>query len=104
MLDFDIIGMLNRIENKLDFLIKREAQMSATLDQVVQDVTDESTIEDSLIALISGIQTQLTAALAGTTISPANQAKIDAVFSGLEANKTKLAAAVTANTPAAPAA
>lgn len=76
----------------------------ATIDDVVKDVTDESTVEDGLITLTTDIKTQLDAALAGTTVPPAVQAKIDAVFTQLETNKAKLAAAITANTPAAPAA
>ncbi len=77
-------------------------KMSATLDQVLQDVNDESTMEDSVITLLNGIQSQLAAALSGATLPPATQAKVDAVFAGLEANKTKVAAAIVANTPAAP--
>ena len=72
----------------------------ATIDDVVKDVTDESTVEDGLITLTTDIKTQLDAALAGTTVPPAVQAKIDAVFTQLETNKAKLAAAITANTPA----
>ena len=75
--------------------------MSANIDQVLQDATDESTVEDSLIAVTTNIKSQLDAALAGTTIPPAVQAKIDAVFTQLETNKAKVAAAVLANTPAA---
>lgn len=76
--------------------------MSATLDQIVQDVSDETTLEGSIVTLLNGVEAQLTAALAGTTISPENQAKIDSIFSGLEANKAALSAAITANTPVTP--
>jgi ribosomal silencing factor RsfS len=74
-----------------------------TLDDVLQDVTDESTVADSLISLTSSIKAQLDAILAGTTVAPAVQAKYNAVFAQLETNKAKWAAAVLANTPAAPA-
>ena len=107
--DRSIQRRLGAIEHKLDAalslllaLIAKETIMAATIDQVLQDVTDESTLDDSIIALLNGVQAQLAAALSGTTIPPAVQTKIDAVFSGLEANKAKVAAAVTANTPAAP--
>ncbi len=92
---------LRRIEDKIDLLIKKEKHMSATLDQILQDVKDESTITDSIIALLNGVEQQLKDALAGQTIPPANQAKIDAIFDGIEANKAKVSAAITANTPAA---
>lgn len=76
--------------------------MSATLDQVLADVNSETTLENSVVALLNGVETQLKAALANTSISAADQAKIDGIFDGLEANKTSLTAAITANTPAAP--
>lgn len=104
MWPWDLKLQLNRIERKLDLLTAKENAMTAKLDQVVQDVQDESTVEDSLISLTTAIKAQLDAALANTSISPADQAKIDAIFTGLEANKAKLAAAITANTPVAPAA
>lgn len=75
--------------------------MSATLDTLLQAVQDESTIEDSVIALLVSIKTQLDAALSAE-LTPAAQAKVDAIFAALEANKTKLSDAVTANTPTAP--
>lgn len=102
MFKYIVTKTLKRIEAKLDYLIEKENQMSATLDQVVQDVSDETTLESSIVTLLDGIQAQLTAALAGTTISAANQTKIDAIFSGLEANKTALSAAIIANTPVTP--
>ncbi len=70
-----------------------------TLDQVLQSVTDESTLDDSIIALLQGIKAQLDAVLAGG-LSPENQAKVDAIFAAAEANKAKVSAAVTANTAA----
>jgi hypothetical protein len=40
----------------------------------------------------------LDAILAGGTITPEQQAQIDAIFNTLEDNKAKVAAAITANT------
>lgn len=73
----------------------------ATLDQVLTDVTDESTQLDSLSTFITGLKQQLADALAGATIPAATQAKIDAVFAGVEKNKAKVQDALNANTPAA---
>jgi hypothetical protein len=78
--------------------------MATTIDDILQGVTDESTVEDSLIALTTNIKAQLDAALAGTTLPPAVQAKYEAVFAKITDNKAKAAAAVLANTPSAPAA
>jgi nitrogen fixation protein len=74
----------------------------ADLDQVLTSVTDEDTLIDSVIALLNGVEQQLKDALAGTTLPPAVQAKIDAVFDKVEASKVKVNAAIVANTPAAP--
>lgn len=73
----------------------------ATLDEVLADVTDESTKIDSLSTLVAGIKAQLDAALSGQ-IDPTTQAKVDAIFAGVEANKAKVQAALDANTPATP--
>lgn len=67
----------------------------ATLDQVLQDVNDESDELDKLSALIAGLKQQLADALAGVTLPAGVQAKIDAVFAGAEANKAKINTALT---------
>lgn len=81
---------------------QKEIYIMATLDELMQDVTDEGTVEDGLVTLTEGIKAQLDAFLAGQ-LTPEVQAKVDAVFAGVEANKAKVSAAITANTPAAPA-
>ena len=70
------------------------------LDQTLASVTNESTLDDSIITLLTGIKGQLDAALAGE-LTPAQQAKADAVFAKLTDNVNKVTAAITANTPAA---
>lgn len=82
--------------------------MAKNLDDVLKDLTDESTALDALIALkaadenqITDLKTQLAAALANTTISPAVQSQIDAIFAAAEANKAKIAAAMPAQVAAA---
>ena len=73
--------------------------INAQLDQIIADATAESTLIDSISAVVTGLQTQLTAALANESISGPTQAKINQIFAAAEANKAKLAAAVLANTP-----
>ena len=75
--------------------------MDKNLDEVLQSVTDESTLDDSIIALLTGIKAQLDAVIGGA-LPPAVQAKVNALFDAIEANKTKVTAAIVANTPAAP--
>lgn len=67
----------------------------ATLDDVVAKVTDVGTVEDSVITLLTGIKAQLDAA-------GQDPAKLQALSDALDAQKAKLAAAITANTPATP--
>lgn len=90
---------LPRIERKLDLILQKETQIVATLDDILTDVTDEGTQIDSLATLMGGLQQQLTDALAGT--SPAVQAKVDAIFAAVDANKAKIVSAINTNTPAA---
>ena len=75
----------------------------ATLDDILVDVTAESTQIDGVTTLITGLQAQVAAALSGTTIPAAVQAKIDAAFAGMQTNDAKIAAALKANVPATPA-
>ena len=88
-----IVGILKNI-------FQKEKDIMATLDETLQAVTDESTVDDSIIALTTSIKAQLDAILAGG-LTPDAQAKVDAIFSGIAANKQKVADAVVANTPAA---
>jgi len=89
---------LGAIRTRFDALDQRLTQMEknimATLDQVLADVTAETTQIDSVITLIKGLRDQV-AALPG--ITPAMQAQIDAIFASVEGNKTKLDNAIAAN-------
>lgn len=86
------------------FVLTKLEEIMATLEDVLADVADESTKEDSLIALTNGLKAQLDAALAGS-LTPAQQAKVDGIFAAIEANKAKVQASIDANTspPATPA-
>lgn len=67
-----------------------------TLDETLAAVTTEDAGADSLIAYTASIKTQLDAALAGTVISPATQAKINSIFDLSTASAAKMAAAIAA--------
>lgn len=98
-----VIGSLATKQDLRDMearLSKTLENMAATLDSILTQVTDESTVDDSIITLLTGIKAQLDAVLAGA-LTPAQQAKADAIFAQVEANIKKVADAVTANTPAA---
>jgi hypothetical protein len=92
---------------KLDRIIKIGESLMSTGGQTAQDVLDlqaavasETTVEGSAITLLQSLSAQLTAALASS--NPV--AAVEAVVTTMNANQTALAAAVVANTPAAPAA
>ncbi len=69
----------------------------ATIQDVQAAVAAESTVDDSIITLLNGIVQQLKDAQAS-----GNPAALDAVVQSIQANTTKLQAAVTANTPVTP--
>lgn len=100
---------LNRIEKtlhdlrvhldaRLDRSHERQNKIMATLDETLAAVTEESTKDDSIIALLAGIKQQLADALSGATLPPAVQAKVDAVFAQATQNSAKIQAAIDANT------
>lgn len=73
----------------------------ATLDQILADVTAESSDIQSISVLVKGLRAQLADVLAG--VLPADvQAKVDAIFAKVEENKAAIAAAVAATPDPAP--
>lgn len=88
---------VRKIKDALYRVEQKENVMAKELDQLTQDVADEVTVEESAITLIEGLKSALDAA--GT-----DPAKLAALSTSLQTEKAKLAAAVVAGTPAAPAA
>jgi hypothetical protein len=97
----ELVQRLDQIAGMLSTLQTLGVSQMATLDQVLQDVADESSQIDSLSTLTAALKQQVQDALAGVTLPPAVQAKVDAVFTGIESNKQKVVDAINANTPAA---
>lgn len=89
-----LFQQLNRIERKIDM-----ADM--TLDDILATSEAEESEVASLIALTTGLKTQLDQALVGEPISPAGKAKMNKIFANLQAQKDEIAAAILANTPSA---
>ena len=73
-----------------------ERRIRKTLDDILNDVGDESTKIDSLGTFVAGLKQQLADALAGV-LTPAQQAKVDAIFAAVETNKAKVVAAMDQN-------
>jgi small-conductance mechanosensitive channel len=94
-----------RIEEKVDRLLARAAReeriMSAlqdSIDTLTQQVTQQTTVEQSAITLINGIAAQL-AALQSSTVDADAAVAIGKLRDQFAASATALTSAVTANTP-----
>jgi hypothetical protein len=87
---------LRRIERKLDLLLKKDNLIMADLTKLTASVNNATTVEQSAITLIKGFSAELAAA--GT-----DPVALKALGDSLDGETSALAAAVAANTPAAPA-
>jgi hypothetical protein len=91
----DIPGQLSRIERKINLLLQMEHDMGKELEDLKAAVAAETTVGDSVVALLADISTRLNQALAN-----GDTAALAALSTELTANQAKIAAAVLANTPA----
>ncbi len=98
---------LSNINKKLDLIItlfQKEVTMTAdvqaAIDKLKADVAAGTTVQQSAVTLLQGLNAQL-AALKNTTTDPATALALGDLSTALEANTTALSAAVVANTPAA---
>jgi uncharacterized protein YhbP (UPF0306 family) len=92
---------LDRLDAKLDLILQEiqtmSANISANLQALETQIAQNVSVESSAVTLIQGIAAQLSAALANS-----DDAALPALVNQLNASATSLAAAVAANTPAAP--
>jgi len=93
---------LNRIENKLDLLLKQEARLMATIQDVqtavtanTTAVTANTTVVGSTVTLLQQLTALLKAAIASN-----DPAAVQGVVDAITANTNALAQEVAANTPA----
>ena len=86
------------IINKLNAILGKETQMAIDLTALTAEVTRNTDVEKSVLALIQNLVTQISNIPPST--DPQTQAAIDALKKTLSDNDDALAAAVTANTPA----
>lgn len=85
-----VLASLKRIETKM-------AEDKVTADDILAKVTEEGAVEDGVVILLG----QLFALVQG---QGSDSEKLAAIKAAIQGNEDKLAAAVVANTPAAPAA
>lgn len=88
---------LDRIESLLKQLLKQEAKEMSTLDDLKTQVHKNTDLEESAVTLIQGIAQQLKDAIAA-----GDPAALTDLATQLDHSATDLAAAIAANTPAAP--
>jgi len=90
----EVLDRLDGLSRKLDLVLKSEIYMSKELDDLTAQVKSNSEVEASALTLINGIAARITAA-------STDPAALKALTDELKAKDDQLAAAVTANTPAA---
>lgn len=92
----DVVARLARIETLLTQIFLGVLQQMALLTTLTASVKQNTDVEKSAVLLLTGLTNQLKAA--GT-----DPAALTALADSLDENTKELAAAVAANTPAAPA-
>ena len=91
----EILIRLENLERISIWILRKEYQMAGELDLLEAQVTENINLEASAIVLIEGLAAQIAA-------SANDPAKITALAATLKDSAGKLAAAISANTPAAP--
>jgi len=93
--DPETTSLLRQVMAKLDVLTNKENTIMSALDDLTAQVAQNTTVIGSALTLIQGLAAQLAAA--GT-----DPVKLAALQASLKQSDDDLAAAVAANTPAAP--
>jgi hypothetical protein len=89
---------LNVIQKLVVSLTLQGSKIMAALDALTAEVARQTTVNASVLALLNGLVAKLAALAAQPTVDPA---ALQALVEAVKANDDGLAAAVTANTPAA---
>ncbi len=101
----DIYELFQRIDSKLDQILKELKTMSSTVSEnflkLQAQVATNTTVEASAVTLIQGLSAELATATAAA--ANGDTAALPALQAQLDQSATALAAAVAANTVAAPA-
>jgi hypothetical protein len=98
--DDPVTALLTKIMAALQKMEQTMSALSDKIDALTAEVEQMKTVEQSAVTLLNGLSAIIADLKNGVT-DPAVLAKIDAANAALDAAKNDLAAAVTANTPAA---
>lgn len=99
----DIQRQLNRIERKLDYLIRWEIKMDEELTALEAQVKSNTDAEQSAVQVLNGIKAAMDKAVAAAQAAgatPEQLARINALTASLGNSAAPLAAAVVAGTSA----
>jgi len=107
---FSILGELQKLNVSFAALLplikeltNKMTAIDDALTQLESDVTNLTTVEQSAVALLNGLTTQIQTIIAAGGDPAKTLASIQDVVTKVESDTTDLAKAVAANTPAAPA-
>ncbi len=92
----ELLGIVLKNQDKI---LANQEKMMATLADTLALVTAEDTTIDSVLALVQGLKDQI----ASAGLTPADQAKVDAIFAQATADQAKLQTALAANVTPPPA-
>lgn len=94
--------LLQRLLEQQSRLIERVGEMSAELDRLTASVERNTTVDGSIMTLVSGMSQQIRDLVANATELEQTKAAMTALADSLDASSDAEAAAVVANTAAAP--
>jgi hypothetical protein len=95
-MDVNVYFHDTEVSRLLKKILKKEENLMATMQDLRSAVERNTSVDDSVLALLSGISQQLKDAQASN-----DPQAIQDVINQLDANTQKMTDAVTANTPAA---
>lgn len=93
---------LKRIESLIETLSEELNRMSIELDQLIVQVGETESVEDSVVALLQGIQARLNELVASELDLAATKAKLVEISTDLHTSEVKVADAVANFTPPPP--
>jgi hypothetical protein len=99
--DDPVTALLTKVTEALQKMEQTMSALTDKIDALTDEVTQMKTVEQSAVTLLNGL-TAIIADLKNGVSDPVVLAKIDAAISAISAAKNDLAAAVVADTPAAP--
>lgn len=82
----------------IGLLYHKLKRIKMTLQEILDKVSAQKTIEDGIVQLIAGLKAQIATI---PNLSAEQQAAVDAIGTALDTNTAELAEQLTANTPAA---